>query len=91
MNVSLTPELEKLVNERVRSGMYSSASEVVREALRLLNEQEEVRRRRLEELRKEIQIGLDQVNRGEGVPLDIPKIKSRLRKRLQEQKRLKAR
>ena len=83
MNVSLTPELEKLVNERVRSGMYSSASEVVREALRLLKEQEELRRRRLEELRREVGIGLGQANRGEGASLDIAKIKSRLRKRLQ--------
>ena len=91
MNVSLTPELEKLVTERVRSGMYSSASEVIREALRLLNQQEGVRQRKLEELRKEIQIGIDQLERGEGVPLDIGKIKSRLRKRLQEQKQLKAR
>ena len=91
MNVSLTPELEKLVNERVRSGMYSSASEVVREALRLLNDQEELRRRKLEDLRREIQIGLDQVNRGEVVPLNVARIKSRLRKRLQVQKRLKAR
>ena len=91
MNVSLTPELEKLVTERVRSGMYSSASEVIREALRLLNQQEGVRQRKLEELRKEIQIGIDQIERGEGVPLDIGKIKSRLRKRLQEQKQLKAR
>lgn len=91
MNVSLTPELEKLVNERVRSGMYSSSSEVVREALRLLNAQEEYRRQKLEDLRKEIQIGLDQLDRGKGVPLDIAKIKSRLRKRLQEQKRMKTR
>ena len=91
MNVSLTPELEKLVNERVRSGMYSSASEVIREALRLLNQQEGVRQRKLEELRKEIQIGIDQIERGEGVPLDIGKIKSQLRKLLQDQKQLKAR
>ena len=89
MNVSLTPELEKLVNEKVRSGMYSSASEVVREALRLLKEQEELRRRRLEELRRDVGIGLEQANRGEVAPLDIAKIKSRLRKRLQEQDRMK--
>ena len=91
MNVSLTRELEKLVHEIVRSGMYSSASEVVREALRLLNEQEKLRRQKLEELRKEIQIGLDQIERGEGAPLDIARIKSRLGKRLREQKHLKAR
>ncbi|OFV98777.1 MAG: CopG family transcriptional regulator [Acidobacteria bacterium RIFCSPLOWO2_02_FULL_61_28] len=91
MNVSLTPELERLVNKKVQSGMYSSASEVIREALRLLKEQEELRRRKLEELRKEIRIGLEQAKRGEGVPLDIAKLKSRLRKRLQGQERLKAR
>ena len=91
MNVSLTPELERLVNKKVQSGMYSSASEVVREALRLLKEQGELRQRRLEDLRKEIGIGLEQLNRGEGVPLNISKIKSRVRKRLQTQGRLKAR
>lgn len=84
MNVSLTPELEKLVNERVRSGMYSSASEVVREALRLLKAQEELRRQKLEDLRKEIQIGLDQLNRGEAAPLNLEAMKRRLRKRLRQ-------
>ena len=84
MNVSLTPELEKLVNERVRSGMYTSASEVVREALRLLNAQEELRRQKLEDLRKEIQIGLDQLDRGEVAPLNLQGLKRRLRKRLRQ-------
>ena len=40
MNVSLTPELEQLVNEKVKSGFYQTASEVVREALRLLSERD---------------------------------------------------
>ena len=84
MNVSLTPELEKLVNERVRSGMYSSASEVIREALRLLKEREELRRRQLEELRKDIAIGLAQADRGQVAPLSLPRIKRRLRKRLRQ-------
>ncbi len=43
MNVSLTPELEKLVADKVGSGRYNSASEVVREALRLLEEQDQLR------------------------------------------------
>jgi len=34
MNISLTPELEKVVRERVESGLYNNASEVIREALR---------------------------------------------------------
>jgi Arc/MetJ-type ribon-helix-helix transcriptional regulator len=41
MNVSLTPELEKLVSEKVRSGLYQTASEVVREALRLLKQRDD--------------------------------------------------
>lgn len=64
MNVSLTPELENLVNEKVASGFYTSASEVVREALRLLFEQEEVRRLRIEELRREVEIGKDEIKQG---------------------------
>jgi antitoxin ParD1/3/4 len=65
MNVSLTPELERLIQERVDSGMYHSASEVVREALRLLRDHDEIRQLRLEQLRRDIQVGLDQVERGE--------------------------
>jgi antitoxin ParD1/3/4 len=45
MNVSLTPELEKLVNEKVRSGLYQTASEVVRDALRLLKQRDDDVRR----------------------------------------------
>jgi antitoxin ParD1/3/4 len=43
MNVSLTPEFERLVNEKVESGLYQTASEVVREALRLLKERDYAR------------------------------------------------
>lgn len=48
MNVSITPELEKFVQKQVKSGMYNSASEVIREALRLLVAREEIRRQRIE-------------------------------------------
>jgi antitoxin ParD1/3/4 len=58
MNVSLTKELEQLVNDKVKSGRYLSASEVVREALRLLEERDRLQGLRLHELRKEIQRGL---------------------------------
>ena len=70
MNVSLTPELERLVHEKVESGLYNSASEVVREALRLLRERDELQRMRLEELRREIRIGIDQADRGELIPAE---------------------
>ena len=67
MNVSLTPELEKLVESKVQSGRYQSASEVVREGLRLLDDQDRLREMRLEEVRRKIQAGLDQLDRGEGI------------------------
>jgi antitoxin ParD1/3/4 len=67
MNVSLTPELEELIQARVRSGRYTSASEVVREALRLLQDRDELRRLRVEELRAKVAAGLDSLDRGEGV------------------------
>ena len=65
MNVNLTPELERLVQERVASGLYNNQSEVVREALRLLAEQDRVREAHLAKLRDAIAVGLEQANRGE--------------------------
>lgn len=64
MNISITPELEKFIAAKVDSGMYQSASEVVREALRLLSEREEYRQKRIEELRREIEIGWQQAEKG---------------------------
>lgn len=68
MNVSLTPELEKFVERKVQSGRYQSASEVIREGLRLLDDQDRLRELQFEEVRRKIRTGLDQLNRGEGIP-----------------------
>jgi len=65
MNVSLTKELEEFVNRKVASGRYTSASEVVREALRLLEERDRLRQVRLEELRRDLAVGMEQLDRGE--------------------------
>lgn len=65
MNVSLTPALEQLIDSKVKSGLYSSASEVIREGLRLLAEQDELKQKRIEMLNQEIQRGLDQLNAGQ--------------------------
>lgn len=81
MNVSLTPRLEKLVNQKVTSGLYHSASEVIREGLRLLREQDELRQQRLKELRHEIALGLEEAQRGESKPLDMTAIRSEVSKR----------
>lgn len=65
INVSLTPEWDKFINDRVASGRYQTASEVVREALRLLEREEADRAAALEEVKRKIQAGLDQAKRGE--------------------------
>ena len=64
MNVSLTPELEGMINEKVETGMYSSASEVVRDGLRLLQERDKVREEKLQWLRREVQKGMDDIEAG---------------------------
>lgn len=71
MNVSLTIELEKWVQSKVESGMYTSASEVIREGLRLLKDQDALKAIRLTELRREIQQGIDS---GESTPLNMDEI-----------------
>jgi antitoxin ParD1/3/4 len=70
MNVSLTPELEELIAQKVQSGRYTSASEVIREALRLLEEHDEIRQKRLAAIREKIDRGLEQLDNGEGIPDD---------------------
>lgn len=67
MNVSLTPELDRYVEEKVRSGQYRSASEVLRESLRVLQRIDEERQARLDALRQKIDRGLDELDRGMGV------------------------
>ena len=67
INVSRTAELEAFVASKVRSGRYHSASEVIREALRLLEEREKLRALRIGALREKIGEGLGQLERGEGI------------------------
>lgn len=67
MNISLTPELEQLVKDKVSSGRYHSVSEVMGEALRLLDERDRVREQRLAELKAKIQEGIEELERGEGI------------------------
>ena len=70
MNVSLTRDLERFVAEKVASGRYTSASEVVREALRLLEERDQLRQAQLAAFDHELTARLDALDRGESVPAD---------------------
>ena len=87
MDITLTPDLEELVKQKVESGLYNSASEVVREGLRLLKEQDELKKLRLEELRRDVLQGYEQARRGESRPLDVEAIKSEGRERLAARQR----
>ena len=84
MNISLAPELEDLIHQKVESGRYNSASEVIGKALRLLEEQELQGAKRLEEIKHEIALGLKDLDEGRSMPLNeqtLETIKSRIRER----------
>jgi antitoxin ParD1/3/4 len=83
MNVSLTPELEQIIAFKVQSGLYNSASEVVREGIRLLQQRDEMHQNKLEALRRDIDEGVKaseegRVRDGREVMADV---KSRLMQR----------
>ena len=85
MNVSLTPELEEFVSTKVGSGRYNSASEVVREALRLLEEHDSVRAAQLAEFNGELGRRLASLDRGETV--DPVESRARLRRKSDERRK----
>ena len=83
MNVSVGKEFEEFVRLKVASGDYASVSEVVRDGLRMLKEKDMLFEARLQSLKDEIQIGIDQLDRGEGIdgPTAMAEIKERLLER----------
>lgn len=86
MNVSLPPELEARVRQRVESGMYGSASEVIREALRLFEAYEQVKAVKLDSLRQDIAKGMDDAKQGRVKKIDFPSLKQQGRQLLKKRK-----
>ena len=70
MEISLNSQINKWIAEKVNSGFYNSASEVVLEGLRLLKIQEEQRQAMTEDLRREILIGVKQLDEGKSACFD---------------------
>jgi antitoxin ParD1/3/4 len=66
MNVSLTPELETLIHSKVSNGRYTSASEVVREALRLMEERDQIQELHKASMREKIAAGMASLRAGQG-------------------------
>ena len=88
MNISLTPELEQFVNSKVSSGMYTSASEVIRESLRLLHTYEDLQNQRIKQLNQAIDVGLTQLNTGNTISAkkSYDKLKKKINKIAKESK-----
>jgi len=86
MNVSLTPELEKFVQSEVTSGLYQTASEVIRAGLRRLKEDQEARRRTAPRTQEELEAlllrSMDDIDNGKGQ--DGEKVFQRLAKRIEK-------
>jgi antitoxin ParD1/3/4 len=85
VNISLTPELGAFLQSRVKSGRYQTTSEVVREALRLLQHQEKEREEGLKQLKAKLQRGAVQAQRGE--LLDAHEVFEELRQLIEERRR----
>ena len=85
MNVSLTPELEQFVSAKVETGRYNSASEVVREALRLLEEHDQARASQLAGFNRQLGRRLASLDRGEHV--DPKEARARIESQSQERRK----
>jgi antitoxin ParD1/3/4 len=68
MHISLTPELESQIREKVKTGLYNNASEVIREALRFYATHDNwIKEVKLAQLREQLKAGVEQLDNGEGI------------------------
>jgi len=65
MNITLTPEFERRIAEKLNTGLYSSASEVIRDGLRLLFERDVLREQQQAILKREVAAGFQQLEAGQ--------------------------
>lgn len=86
LNITLPPELERFVEEKVKTGQYPSATHVVSGALQALKTHERLTKADITELREEIAVGLNQLDRGESAPWNAKAMKARLRQELKRKK-----
>jgi antitoxin ParD1/3/4 len=88
MSISLTPELEQFIQSQIASGKYSSTEEVIIAGIKLLEERERIYKGRFEELKREIAIGVEQLERGER--LDGREVIEKLRQKNQAMRKAEA-
>lgn len=70
MEISLNSKMQQWINNKVDSGWYNNSSEIILEGLRLLMKQEEQRHAMIEDLRREVLIGINQLDMGKFVEFD---------------------
>jgi antitoxin ParD1/3/4 len=85
MELVVSPDLGRLVLEKVESGHYATTDDVLREALQLLDDRDRLRALKLEELRREVAIGIHQADQGLVAPLDMDVIRAKVAERLHGQ------
>ena len=89
MELSLTPEDERIIQAKVDSRMYQTAGEVVSEALRRLAREDQDRQAQLDALRRSLQISRDQYDRGEYIEICDDKDEEALLERIERNGRAK--
>ncbi|HZW29833.1 MAG TPA: type II toxin-antitoxin system ParD family antitoxin [Isosphaeraceae bacterium] len=85
MELAVSAELQQIVREKVESGDYASADDLLREALQLLDDRDRLRAWKLEALRQEIAVGIQQAEQGMVAPLDMDAIRTKVAERLRSQ------
>ena len=84
MNITLTPELEQIVIRKMESGLYRSPSEVIDKGLRMLEQEEARQTLRFQELKREIDLGIEQADKGQIKPFDPDNLLTRVRHQMAE-------
>jgi len=79
MSIQLSADIEAHIRQKIESGHFPDADQVIREAMRLLDEHE----RQLDQIRAKLQSGRDQLARGEGVPF-TPDLVAQMRRDAEE-------
>jgi antitoxin ParD1/3/4 len=81
MEVQISGKAAEIINAKVASGFYADATEFITDIVLRADEFDQVK---LERLRRELQIGIDQLNRGESVPLDAKRINRAIQRKLKK-------
>ena len=84
MDITLQPELEQFIREKITSGQYQSANEAINAGLKLLMERELIYQGRFDQLRQEIMVGIEASQRGEVV--DSETVFNSIRQKLEQRR-----